>query len=568
MSFPRDWTRPWANAAPVSSIESITNAATGSTTAPQSWLSKNHYFCLKGATGSGAVYKANLSLKSTATITIMGGYVGSGSPGTRDIDNYKTYFEQDAADTPIVHVSEKAGYVAFYGLNFRNATISSNTGAAIRIQSASSIKIRACSFTGNNAGTHGGAVDIQSSANVAITEGSSFTNNIAKNGGAIRFAAGSNGVLSVSDATFSGNAGESTSIGGGALYLVNGTSTFTNCTFTNNTSALYGGAASVVGGNNTMTGCTFSGNSAANGGAFGVCCNGADANVALHNCTLSENISNNATSNYGGGAIFMGTKESTPTHIATVKCDHVTFSGNKVVSSTASRGGAICMVSGLSSSLMINACVFKNNGFEITGSKTVYGTAIACQNGSSKYNDAAIYNSSFIGGYATGASKANTCSLMLTGSGLLVNSTVVETTQSGDNAARYTSNDAGRSVIYNSIVLNKNASAITAIPSYGYVITNAGLSTPGETDLVDSSITQESLGLDFTTNDYGAWSGTTPSGYTKGATAAGAQAAVRSHTDFGEAFDAWLLSLDANIYSKSGNDATRTAPFWPGAYQN
>ena len=557
----------WANAAPVSSIETIANAATSSASAPQSWLDKYHYFCLKGATGDGAVYNANLSINSTGNINIIGGYAGSGTPGTRDINTYKTYLEQNVTSSPIVLLSGNAGYIQFYGLNFRNANLSSGNGGAVRINIGTDAHFRSCSFANNQTSdsNFGGALFIDNGASVTIGEESVFEDNSASRGGAIYMRGGS--TLKITDTRFLGNASKQSGHGGGSLYLYNGQSDISDCSFEDNTAVSYGGAVYALGGTQRFTDCTFTGNSAANGGAFSV--QGSTASVGvtvqIQGGEISSNVSNNATANYGGGAIWMSQGNK-----ATVRCSGVNFIGNKVVSSVASRGGAICMVQDKGAALMVNACVFSGNGFEITGSKAVFGTAIACQNGnpSSNYNDAAIYNSTFTGGYATGASKANTCSLMLTGSGLLVNSTVVESTQSGDYAVRYANMAEGRTVLYNSITLNQTASAVSNVPSNGYVLANAAAFTPGATDYVDNSVTQASLGLNFTTNPYGSWSGTTPAGYTKGANATDARAAVRSHAGIGEAFDEWLLSLDENIYSKSGNGATRTTPFWPGAFQN
>ena len=621
MGNPRIYIKPdgtgegssWEDAA---DMDFVQQKLTACAAAPQSWLLTDTYFCLKG----NETYETNLEIDNESDFMILGCYEGSGTPGTRDTSAYKTVIRQKSADKPIVTISGTAGKPTLYGLTFCDAKIT-GTGSAVHITSGSEVRIRACTFQNNEASTHGGALDIDhNSAKVYLYEGCRFKNNTAKNGGAIRLN-GTSAKLDIKDSFFSGNKGESATYGGGCLYLTKGQATVSNCRFERNSATNFGGTACITGGQHnftnaifednssakeggclylsngsctatdcsfegnsattnggvvyatggthSFTSCSFSGNSATYGGAISVNRTDTDipVSVALHGGTLSGNIANNATSNLGGGAIYMNTA-------AKVQCDGTAFIGNKVVSSLNSRGGAICMRSDQGAVLMANACVFKGNGFEITGStkRAVFGSAVACQNGanSNNYNDAGFYNCVFTDGFTINATSTGIGSLMLTGSGICVNCTTVESASVGD-VVRFATPGSGRAVLYNSIVLDKVTSkaSLSAVTSSGYVLSNKFNTnyTAADTDYAAETV-ETSLGLDFTTDPFGAWSGTAPAGYTKGADAAGARAAIRSHSGIGEAFDEWLLSIDPDIYSKSGNGATRTAPFWPGAYQN
>ncbi|MCZ6690952.1 MAG: hypothetical protein O7H41_15285 [Planctomycetota bacterium] len=182
---------------------------------------------------------------------------------------------------------------------FSNNTYTSSNGGAIYLSGAGvSPLIERCTFDGNfvDIGNNGGgAIWAQMGAQPTI-EDCLFINNDGLDGATV---AGSGSDLTVTGCTFTTNGANCRR--GGALYLVGGISTVTNCTFDQNLALVtfgftgHGGAAYVAGAC-TFTNCVFVNNSCASkGGAVNV----AACSVDFIDCTFNGN------SGGSGGAVLV-----------------------------------------------------------------------------------------------------------------------------------------------------------------------------------------------------------------------------------------------------------------------
>jgi len=145
-------------------------------------------------------------------------------------------------------------------------------------------------------------------ANLAISDGSS----LGGDGGAIY----SDGTLTVTNSTFSGNSG-----GFGGAIFNGGTLTLTNSTLSGNT-ATGGAIYNDYGGTLTVTNCTFSGNSGGPGGAIASdITRNYGGTLTVTNFTFSGNTVGTGANGHGGGAIANGSGD-------TLTVTNSTFSGN------------------------------------------------------------------------------------------------------------------------------------------------------------------------------------------------------------------------------------------------
>ena len=210
---------------------------------------------------------------------------------------------------------------------------------------------------------------------------STFTDNNATNGGAVNI---ENGRGSFINSTFTGNnAGY-----GGVVYITNGSGSFINSTFTGN-AAYRGGAVNIDKSNYSFANSTFTGNNAVYGGAVNI----EDSIGSFINSTFAGNNAVN------GGAVHI--ENSIGSFI------NSTFTGNNAM-----YGGAVNIYTGSGS--FINStftnnnatnggAVFIENGSFInstfTGNDAVYGGAVYIENGS-------FINSTFTGNHAIYAGGA------------------------------------------------------------------------------------------------------------------------------------------------------------------
>ncbi|GAB6180830.1 hypothetical protein JCM14036_21490 [Desulfotomaculum defluvii] len=214
-------------------------------------------------------------------------------------------------------------------------------------------------ISGNNTSL---VFDISNGFEVTI-QGISIINGNSFEGGAIR----NHGTTTFTNCTLSDN---TALVRGGAICNF-GTATFTNCTLFNNTGNYLGGAiCNFDTGTATFTNCSLFNNTASYGGAISN-----DGTATLTVCTLSNN-----SAHLGGAIINHGT--------ATVT--NCTLSDN-----TASDGGAICNYG----TATVTNCTLSNNTASYGGAIFNYGTVTiinsTLSNNSTQDSGGAIYNGSY-----------------------------------------------------------------------------------------------------------------------------------------------------------------------------
>jgi CSLREA domain-containing protein len=204
--------------------------------------------------------------------------------------------------------------------------ITLNGGGTVQImQVGSSATVNLSSLTITNGNTHlGGGIN---NNGILIVTNSTFSNNSAPSNSGVGGGIFNNGMLTISNSTFFNN-----SIGGGVgggIYNFGGTLIVTNSTFSNNSvvggdsfgsgGGIYNAATLIV------TNSTFSNNSAGGGGGGGISNGGT---LTITNSTFS----NNSASDSGGGGIFNG---------GTLTVSNSTFSNNSASNSGGVGGGGI-----------------------------------------------------------------------------------------------------------------------------------------------------------------------------------------------------------------------------------
>lgn len=194
-------------------------------------------------------------------------------------------------------------------LTLENCTVTGNSAAddagAIVVFTNVNLTVTGCVFSNNSAavpGGDGGAINHlgtgASTSNITITD-STFQSNTANRGGALFLGGSASQTTSVSGSTFTGNTAADDGTGGGAVLALTGTHSFTNSTFSGNTTNGSGGAI-----RNNSTGTinlnfvTIAGNTADNNtngsGDGGGIINAAGGTINLKNSIVSDNIDNGA----------------------------------------------------------------------------------------------------------------------------------------------------------------------------------------------------------------------------------------------------------------------------------
>jgi predicted outer membrane repeat protein len=220
-----------------------------------------------------------------------------------------------------------------------------------------SLHVADSTFSQNAATTNGGGVYVYT-ADLTLT-GCTFADNTAANGGGAVFE-WDTGNHNLDGCRFLDNHALSPDDnGGGAVEATGDTSgieTWTNCRFTQNTTAKFGGGAWLHGAQATVTGCVFDGNSAlaptGHGGAGGLAAS-YGAQVTLTNCLFTGNSA-------GGnrpGALWVGDGLGGPSSATIINC---TFAQN-----TAPSGGAGLLVTQTSSATAANCILWGNTPAQI-----------------------------------------------------------------------------------------------------------------------------------------------------------------------------------------------------------
>ena len=182
---------------------------------------------------------------------------------------------------------------------------------------------------------------------LAISNGEGQVNSLS-GGSALGGGIYSNGTLTVTDCTFTGNtAGSSSLTGGGAgIMLFSGTLTVTDCTFTSNSSHGGGGGIGMEAGTLIVANCCFNNNYCGDHGGA-IYCNNDGGTATVTNCTFANNTAAaELGGNSEGGAIF-----ENGGYLTVTNC---TFANN-----TANRGGGILIDGPLT---VVNSLFAANTG--------------------------------------------------------------------------------------------------------------------------------------------------------------------------------------------------------------
>ena len=293
-------------------VPSLCHAATGTvaTTPP-----RTIYVSLSGNDANDGLST------SSAKLTIQAG-VNAANPGDTVLVADGTYTGNGNRD------------IDFLG---KNLTLKSQNGAASTIidcqGSASSPHRGIYIHSGETAVTIDGFTIKNGYAPTGATDGSS------SNGGGAYIV--SNGSVSATDCAFTAN---TTNYSGGGAYIdsISGT-TVTNCTFTDNSAPYSGGAYLASNGSASAIDCTFTGNSATSG--FG----GAEI-VSISGTAVTDSAFTSNTAPYSGGAYISS-------YSGTAAVTNCTFTGN---SATSGFGGGAEIVSN-SGTAAVTDCTFTGN---------------------------------------------------------------------------------------------------------------------------------------------------------------------------------------------------------------
>ena len=245
---------------------------------------------------------------------------------------------------------------------------STTNGAGALYLTDSNLSVSNCAFNSNSAAFQGGAIIWEDSTG-SISD-SNFTENInttSNGGGGISL---KNSSPSISRCIFTGNISQPSY--GGAIYLDSSSPTIEDSTFTRNKTNTFDGGAIHINSTSqpTITGNTFTYNVAGqSGGAINI---ESSANPTISNNTFSFNSS----SGWGGAiynastsfALSQSTFLSNSSNLggavssagSVISFSGIQFLGNEANSSSSSKGGALHLATGTSSSTFIN-CIFSGN---------------------------------------------------------------------------------------------------------------------------------------------------------------------------------------------------------------
>ena len=480
-------------------------------------------------------------------------------------------------------------------------------GGTIWLAASSTVSLNYAVFNGGEAGqaegstvnySNGGAISMKGVTSF-LANNCEFTACIGRNGGCLNLELGSASVCKFTDCNFHDNdctSGTSGNFHGAAARVSYGTAVFERCSFTNNVA--YNGSGVFHINNNKAarvecTDCTFTGNSAPNG-------NGGVATVEYGSfkgvrCAFSNNRVNVSG---GSGTRYGGVFRCDDKDVNTLDLEDCTFTGNYA------NQGAVINVNAKNLT-RINNCVFDSNKADSRGMIQM-ANGVVFINGTSFYNNKTTANNGWgvslhggaaalclnnvtVYGNSNSSTTAGNNNAAINGPAalLIVNSTVIESNQ----LALVRSDGAGPMVLSNNMLVN-NASgkdlfyvnnASGTIVSLGHnamgTTTHEKYSNPGS-DL--TGLTESSFGGAYEASASGVkkdvyvWNGSL-TGFTPAAQS-DVEAAMTSNfaisvsdlsmSNVGQSFHDWLAGLSPVGYTVDGRGIARTAPWWPGAYQN
>jgi hypothetical protein len=239
-----------------------------------------------------------------------------------------------------------------------SASGASATGAAISAATAT-VQLDRCTFNQNHittTGSSGGALYL-SIGGSSYADSCTFYHNAAGKGGGIYVSAGN---PTFSNCSFSTNtASASSQYGGGAYCTGSTTASFNNCTLTGNSAAAAGGIYADAG--IQMTGCTLGTNAASTTVGGGASFTANSSSSVVTNCTFDHNT---AVTNGGGINVASAAKfydcifsyNTGATGGGGAGTGAATFEDCQFLNNTAGTAGGLS-----SSSITVNRCVFTSN---------------------------------------------------------------------------------------------------------------------------------------------------------------------------------------------------------------
>lgn len=341
--------------------------------------------------------------------------------------------------------------------------------------------------------------------------------------------------------------------------------TFTNCTFTGNSTKGSGGALWVVsGGSAILNDCIFTGNSANHGGAIN-----AAGTLIANRCTFSGN----SVTQHGGAIV---------SNNATIRLSDCIFLDNQTA--TGSEPYSADMYLGGTTTAYVNRCYFGQSATDFTPATGTPHRILTGGNVNIGMNNCVV-----VGPFG----KSNSV-MQLGGKSVVVNTTVYAQAGGACIIAGATNADGCRSI--NNIVINGSASkyAFQAndtrfMQLYNTVYSATNVNGTGSFD-INSSISgkyyglfpdndawaQKYLGTDATLPDGGAikayvWDGVCD-GFTK-TTLADIKTLIGGTTGVGSGFLTWLESEDLKVNGEEALSvdirgvARNTSAMWPGSYE-
>ena len=504
-------------------------------------------------------------------------------------------------------------------------------GGAIWLEEKTTSTVNYAVFSGNAAGQVSGSTVNYSNGGVISMKGVTsfladnceFFGNIGRNGGCLNLELGGASVCKFTNCYFHDNHLEEGTTGnfhGGAARISYGTAQFEKCVFKNN-SAYNGSGVFHLNANKSARieckDCEFEGNYCGNG--RGGCVTVEYGSLYVENCNFKENhaktdrggvfyVDSNGvsleaknctfTGNYINGSSPFGAVMRTQADCEAIYTDCL-FDGNY----STNRGG----IFGLNGKtrLKMNRCVVKNNhaasGGMIQGGGDVIsylnrvtfvdnyttgsgGWGVAFHNGN---NNTCLNNCTLYGNHCTNDNPGNNISLNSDGGWLIVNSTIVD-----DNVtALVRANSTRKVILCNNILINRKTADNMFVLKTADLLNDLGhnvmsyTAAPASPAIASSDMigaTDASLGGSYSevwnaTGKYGVYSWTNNLTGFSPAAQADVENAMKtgypetdgthtSITNIGLDFYNWLVEIGE--ITTDGRGVTRTAPWWPGAYQN
>ena len=308
------------------------------------------HLCLNGYTVNGnnkCIYEVQQTGKLTLTDCTAhtdkdGNYVAGALTGGKEALVGGAVYVKDKGEARIFNIKLTGNE------NTQADTAMGWSGGAVQVRNNGKLLMVGAELSDNHTTAEGGAVCLRDNA-TAVMENVTFRNNVADRKGGAIFVNNTANSLTLKNCVFTGN----TSDTGAVLSLYKGTVQIDSCTFDGNTAINNGGVVMTSGGKLAVTNSTFTGNTGKDGGAIrltggcvatitgstltgnhatnsGGAISSSDSNLTLENNKINENISDGTA-----GAVFFAGKDKVLTLVSGE------FNGN----TAAAAGGAMLVQS-------------------------------------------------------------------------------------------------------------------------------------------------------------------------------------------------------------------------------